>query len=414
MRIISNSFFRKDSAFFDIVFNAIFFKILTVIILFVSNILISRGLSPEGRAEFYLILTLINTVASFSYLGFPTSNIYFISSNKGSLGTHFSQSIVLSCLGGLVMVIYGLFKESVTTFVFIFSIFYTIISMLSLFLGGIFISIQKEKKFFIGELLTPILMVIFYSIFWMLKLNYRFYLIGNLVSILGSVFYFIFHLQKSNHIKFDFNLDMFLDKLKFSSKVYLTTVASFLISKGSIFLVANYCSKNEVGNYSLVIQLVDAITLVPVTIGTYLFPKLVRQELGDRWKIMIKTLILTLILMVFVGILIYFLSDQFIIAIFGIDYSQTSQMLKVFIPGFILISLSSIISQYLASNNYPISMVYIWLTVLIISFIASYFLIPLYGAKGNVISLSISYTFLVFLMLILSNNIRKKNVSSFS
>src|SRR6266849_2025450 len=67
---------------------------------FVSSVLTARWLSPGGRGEYFLIVTLAQTIAQFGNFGIQSSNTYLVARNRALAAPLLANSLWLSLLGG--------------------------------------------------------------------------------------------------------------------------------------------------------------------------------------------------------------------------------------------------------------------------------------------------------------------------
>jgi O-antigen/teichoic acid export membrane protein len=81
------------------------------------------------------------------------------------------------------------------------------------------------------------------------------------------------------------------------------------------------------------------------------------------------------------------------------------------LPGICALGLTSILSQYLASAGIPLTLVFIWMTGLVVELVLALWLIPIHGGIGAMLSLSVAYLAILGMVWILAanhNNAQKK------
>jgi len=86
----------------------------------------------------------------------------------------------------------------------------------------------------------------------------------------------------------------------------------------------------------------------------------------------------------------FFLSEHFIVLFFGHEYSSASQPLIILLSSTIFIYHGVICTQYLIAKNMEIFRFYRVLFGLIINLVLNYFLIPIYGINGAAVATVLS------------------------
>ncbi len=79
---------------------------------FISMIIISRVLGPEGKGIYSLILLIPGLIMTFGSFGLGSGNVYFVGSKKYSIQEVVSNSLVLTILLGsfLILVFWGMLQ----------------------------------------------------------------------------------------------------------------------------------------------------------------------------------------------------------------------------------------------------------------------------------------------------------------
>jgi O-antigen/teichoic acid export membrane protein len=80
----------------------------------------------------------------------------------------------------------------------------------------------------------------------------------------------------------------------------------------------------------------------------------------------------------------------FVPFVFGSRYTEAVPLILTTFPSVLLISLTTVLSQYLASEGFPWGQVFAWAAGLAAQTILSFWLAGLYGAMGVVYALTIS------------------------
>ncbi len=84
-------------------------KILQAALMFVTSVVVSRGLGPEGRGLYYTPLLAATTVIVFSHLGLDQANVFLFGSRRVSIERLIAQSgavaIAAGTVGGILLIV---------------------------------------------------------------------------------------------------------------------------------------------------------------------------------------------------------------------------------------------------------------------------------------------------------------------
>lgn len=382
-------------------------KLFIMIAGIVTSIVTARGLGPVGRGELIALTTLGLTVANFSYMGFPSSNTYFIAKDESLIEKAFSNCLYISLFGSLITFLCALYfldnrdPDYIINSIILF--FFTGTTMLSCFTSNILISINRVNKYNLIELTQSFFILSLYLIFYLFKFSIFYFLLSALfASSLGAVLgiSFLKNYISLNSIRFDFRL--FKKFFKYAFKVYITTFIAFLFARGNIIFLQKYQSLKEIGFFSIALQIYEAISIVPAAIGLILFPRLIQSKIEDRKHKMDLILKQVAILMSFICIPSYFILPYIIPKVFGDSFESSIIIAQALLPGAFFLGLMSVVSQHLASIGYPKLQVLIWIFVFIIWVMVSNYSIPIYGVLASALLTSFVNLLLFILLYLLS------------
>lgn len=381
----------------------------------ISSIITAHSLGPKGRGELVAVTTLCLTVANFSNLGFPSSNTFYIASNRKLLSSIFYNCVYISLAGaflGICISFYFLKVDSDQLFwklsyicIYIFTI------MMSNFLANILVSIDLVKKYNYLDLLQNSSILVLYIIGYLFKLPLYWYLIFTLCGTTFGTIWGYINIRKEIIGFFRFDLVLFKKSIRFAIKVFITTFIAFFIAKGNVFILTKTKTVQDVGIFSIALQLYEAIGIIPSAVGMLLFPYLIKSEEGDRFNSMIKILKQLSVVMFFLCLTAYLTIPYLIPFVFGKQFVPSVEIAQLLLPGAFFLGIMSVVSQYLASCGYPKIQVYVWFLAFIVWGLLSFYFVPLFGTKAVAIIISF-INCLIFLMLFIVSKKNNQNAKS--
>jgi O-antigen/teichoic acid export membrane protein len=146
----------------------------------------------------------------------------------------------------------------------------------------------------------------------------------------------------------------------------------------------------NVGYFSVAMQMGDMMSLIPATVSLLLFPKLVRAR-ADRHVILMKNLIGVVAIMVAGCLLAGALAPYLIPWLMGEPFRPAVPMFIWLLPGILFLSVITVLSQYLAALGFPWALPCVWFAGVVVLITGGIPLIKQYGATGASISISLAY-----------------------
>ena len=185
----------------------------------------------------------------------------------------------------------------------------------------------------------------------------------------------------------------------------------FLNYRLSYFILISYVSIGNIGIYSAAIQVGEALWIIAKSFSMVLYARVSNEP--DEQKAQNITLVLakfSFIFTSFLCILILLIPDTLFQVIFGNDFIGISKILFYLLPGISAFGFSILISSYFSGiGKFYINTICSFIG-LIITIIACYSLIPVYGTIGAAISTSLSYCTSALFLIICFIRFRKISV----
>ncbi|MEO6132063.1 MAG: oligosaccharide flippase family protein [Saprospiraceae bacterium] len=396
-------------------------RIPVMLLSFLSMILLTRLLGPEGNGVYtfvYAGLNLFMTIIGFQLDGSLT---FFLSGKQyenkkvvSTIGYYALVTIIIFMvvLSVVVLIIPGgadLFipKNQPVFFFFCFLSISFIIRSFSNLVQSALRGLFRFKSFNLYITILQVVPVIVYGILLYVSLEdhvtfplttyFKIILINESLLLLAGFFI----LWKSNEIQFSPDTRAYRNQiLKYSSKNLLGTVGHFLNKRLDVWFVEFYQGIAILGQYGLATQISNFISDALTPFNQVLLPYLAGTPVEEH-KIMVgRVARLNLYLALSAAILIAGLSWLFIPLLFGHKFDAAIPASQILAIGIIFISQRLVFTNYFkATDQIRYTIKASWGGV-IITVLLDFLLIPSYGIIGasiaSVIAYGITALFLIY------------------
>lgn len=377
-----------------------------------TGIMIARLLGPTGRGEYFLAITIIGMAQQFGALGLHSSNVYQVAANHQLFPRLAANSLLISLVIGIVgfpVLLLTLPRLFASVDMFTAALIALAVgpSLYYLLMSNLLLGIDRVKQFNWFELLSRLFPLFFIGVFLAFsELTPRMAVVASVLALLTSAVVVVFIAQPSQRIKIDWPL--FKGAINYGLRAYLAAILGFMLSRAGGLLLGLQDKVVEVGHLSVALQLADFMIMLPATAGMILFPKLVGKTEG-RGQLTYNVVKILAGLMAVGCVIAWMLADLLIPLVFGHDFRGSVTVFKYMLPGIFALSLTSVISQYLASHGIPWALIVSWAVGVLLMIGISWLLIPTHGAGAVAIAMSVSY---VAIFVLLSYLALQQNLST--
>ena len=365
------------------------------------GVILTRWLGAAGFGLYSAIIVVPIMVIGFTQLGIRRSTIYHIG-NKLLPEDHIVSALFLLLLWTSVLSIL------ICGFVYFFSsgqpfdpliivlVLLTIPLLLTnVFAGGVFLGKEDIKRASIlnaGPTIMTLLLTILFV--WGLKMSVlgAFMAIALANLIMFSITYRIIIIQFRYNITWKYHEGIMKSMIKLG---LVNAIAVFIMQlnyRMDILMLKKLSTLEEVGFYSLAMQIAEQLWHVPMAIETIILSRSANSNDDKQVHRTVASIFrVSLIIGFLAGIVIFFIAPPLIPLIFGKEFSHSATMIQVVLPGIFLLIGFRILNSRLTGMGKPQIAIYAFLPALIINFIANLFLIPRYGGVGAAWATNISY-----------------------
>lgn len=381
-----------------------------------AGIFLTRQLGPEGKGVYTLLLTNVQLLVMFLGLNLPGAIQFFMANKKIDIRNLTGVGLMLLMIGSfIVFTVLFLFPvagdhflaEGYDTFFFRSYIFISfVITNFNALVTGFLQGSHRFREVNNVSLLNSVLnFIIFVSLYYFsaegwIDAGLEDLLMLTLVILGANTLLLLIYFRKYANMKISFSLSSvyLLPLIKFLIPAYISVLVNFFNYRLTIWLVSEYEGNEQLGFFSLALNLAQLMLMVTLAINTVLYPyfaskndwESAMRDFGFALKInMLVIFSATLLLILTAGILIpLFYGDEFLPSVLPV------QLLAI---GTFFCSQAQVFGHFLGAKNKNWINTYIYAISLLTLGVLGFYLVPEYGNAGAAIASSGSYLLMFIL-----------------
>ena len=371
-----------------------------LLVTFVSSVISSRYLGPEGRGV-YAVLTVISGVAiQLGNFGLHAANTFFLGQDRSLRSQIVTNSAYISVTTGTVLVailipMQPLLWEPGTNSRWLY---YAAIASIPF---GLFYLLAQNIRLGMGQVASFNAMDIFvtasgfaavFIFLVVLRLGVgSLILYASLFNAAAAIWLFMsLRDRNANH----FNQPLFLRMSHYGLKAYVAALFSFLMLRFDLIMVNRMIGTHAAGVYSIAVQIADVLLLLPVSIGMILFPEISAMKSG-AWAFTKKTAQGTGIFLGACCAGVWFIGPFFIQFAYGEQFRESATALRWLLPGIWTLGLNSVLMNYFAGTGMPPVTMISPAIAFFVNLALNLVLIPKMGVAGASLASTICYSIML-------------------
>ncbi|WP_263260786.1 oligosaccharide flippase family protein [Pseudomonas sp. RIT-PI-S] len=369
---------------------------------FISSVVTARLLGPEGRGVFFYWATVASLIVQFGNFGLQSSNTYFLAKGRARLVNLSTNALLVSIFGGLTLgcsvfvVRYLISGQTVDGWEYaVATVALACSGLYFMFGSNLLIALGRISAYNKFELANRYLVLVaIVAVAWVLPSAPILLLTSAAISMLVCLplYYYLRRLDPG----WSPSLSLIGQGIGYAARAYIITALGFMVLRLNTFLLQYFIDDSSLGVWSIAAQLIDVINVIPSTVALILLPKIMRDR--DPYTLMRRSLWFVGGILLGVCILMIILGHYFIVQAYGERFAEAYTILLWGLPGVFCLGLISIYSQYLASAGMPLAQAWVWGSGLVIEMLLSFWLIPIKGLSGGMISMSCAYLCVLLLI----------------
>lgn len=387
--------------------------------LIVGDIILARGLGPEGKGAFVLVLNLTSLGALVLSLGLERSLGVFAARSLDVARRAFANSVLWTLIvGGLgtlaIVALYGPRTADHAPTGLLAPIMPDL-TPAQLWIGAL--SLPGEIAFGIGLVgLLGRQRVLAYNVLRFLRrgtfvvllvgvvlagrLDLELVLLLNLFALAVTAGGIAWSMARAGVVGWSINPRLLLDQLSFGGRTVAGTLAERLHFRANTFLLNALVGVGATGVFSVALGLAETLWYLPTSFGLVLFSRAVRggREGAYIASAMTRTM---LALMLVAAVPLWFVAPSLVELAYGPAFREAGVALQILLPGVLAYSVVAVLSNPLIAWGAPGRVTAVLAAGLVANLTANLLLIPQLGMNGAAVASTISYTLTAAAMLLL-------------
>ncbi|HYG74488.1 MAG TPA: flippase [Planctomycetota bacterium] len=363
----------------------------------VTSVLAARVLGPEARGTFAVAMTIAGIGMQFGNFGLHASNTYFVSEDGSRLAGLTGNSLLVSFGFGIpATILYWLLGQifpsilPVQGTVLLLALLIVPFGLASMLLQNLLLGIQEIRAYNGIEIATKILGVVLLAALLITKLVTIETVVAATLAVtvatFGTVMYFLMRHTKGS---LTCSMAVLKDHLRFGMKPYFSSLLFFLAMRVNVLVTQSILGDKQAGLYAIAMSMADLLMMLPTTVGTIVFPKLVAlKEREEKWKLARKTTRTIALIMLASCIAAGFLSESLLHLLYGSEFVPASPVFRALLPGVFAIAVQAVSVQYLNSLGFPLAPVIGWAVCAVFSLPVAIVLTSRFGIVGSALAYS--------------------------
>jgi O-antigen/teichoic acid export membrane protein len=366
-------------------------RILLIGIGFATSVLVARILGPEGRGLFAVAGAIAAIAIQFGNLGLHSANTYSVARDRSLLPGLLANSLLVSfVLGGLVgLVTWGISRAwpsfaPVPETLLLIALASIPPSLAYMLAQNLLLGIQEVRAFNKIELAARVITVGLITLVIVVGfVTPETVFLAGLAAGVINLAWVLWHLRPFIKGPLRPSWPLLKGNLAYGFRAYLNCLFAFLVIKLDLLMVGYLLGAEQAGYYSISVSMADLVYLLPVVIGTILFPRLAALDtFEEKWSLTNKTALVVASMMIGISTVSMVLAHPAVRLVFGAEYLPAVPAFLVLAGALVFLGVNTIYSNFLGSVGLPWFTVFLWAAVTALNVALNLAAIPKYGIIG--------------------------------
>lgn len=375
---------------------------------FAATVLVARGLGPEGRGEYYLLVVAATTLASVAKLGIEQANVYIVGTKRLPVAAVYGQSGIVALVAGAFAAALMLLAPSLLPGTFGQT------PVLLLALAAIPVPFSIHAQFIAGlqnlygqvtwqfraAIAGGVLQAcIFGGLFLMSLMSVPFVLAANTVAVTVTWFLTIMGsgLRRTTWLRWD--RDLLAESLRQSLLWHVGLILLFLHLRVDLFMVQSMAGPTAVGIYSVSVVLAETILLITDSVAVAVLPHQMSNSLPEAAQLAFRAVRIGGAATIAAALGWVAIGDVLVSTFFGQAFAAAYLPLVVLLPGITFLGVQRMAGAVVLRTGQARTMIVINAMSLLCNVLLNLWWIPSAGIVGAAAASSLSYGLSAFLFL---------------
>jgi O-antigen/teichoic acid export membrane protein len=363
------------------------------------GIILSRILGAGGYGLYSSIIVVPLIVIGFTQLGIRRATMYHLAAGKSAedsiVSAVFILLLITSVLSVLISGLVFLFSESGKADPLLLTLILVTVPFVlcNVFAGGIFLGKQQILKANILNAGPTVMNLAFVIVFvWVLRLSVRGAFLALFLGNISMFFFVFFSIRRSYHLTWKYHEGIMKSMVRLGVVFALSIFIMQLNYRVDIILLKRFSTLEQVGLYSIAVQIAEQLWHVPYAIETIVLTRSAASSDDQASNRTVASIMrVSFLISILSGGALYFISPYLIPLVFGEEFTKSVPMLRGILPGVLVLVVFRILNSRLAGMGRPQVAIYSFILPLILNLLLNILWIPRYGGMGAVWATNISY-----------------------
>ena len=395
-------FYHSD--FFGKVVQTLGTRLILIAIGLITTVLVTRKLGPEGRGLYAAAIAVGAIGIQFGNLGLHASNTYYVAKDRNALSNLIGNSLLTSFgFGGLgigaAWFVFNLYPQwaPLEGSLLGLALLGVPFSLTYLLLQNLLLGIHDVRAYNLIEIFTKVLAASFIVfLIWFTQVTPTALLLSTLGATGVGLLWLGRRLLFYHKASITISRNQFQSALRYGFRAYLAAFFSYLVLRIDLLIVKQLLGAEQAGYYSVAANMTDLIYMLPVVVGTLLFPKLTAMpDPVQKWRYTRNSAIMIGTLMSIVVTLAALFAQWGIGLLFGQEFLPSAPAFIWLMPAIVLMAINTVFMNYFASEGMPWITVYSPGIAALVNILLNFYLLPKWGIIGASFSSIAAYTLML-------------------
>lgn len=384
-------------------------KVVFISVGFVTGVIITRWLGPEGRGIYAALLVYPNLLVTLAELGIRQATAFYIGQKRWEDQAIISASLFIILLSGLafMLVSAGIFfwiqSGQFTWFMVVIAVSLIPIKLLITYSRAVLLGKESFGLYNRLFMATPafVLLATLLLVCW-LNLGITGALSAMWTGYFMAAIYGLYVVSRYAKLRPRPIPDISKGLMKLGAIYALSLFVAELNYSIDIVLMERLSTLEELGKYSLAVSVTEKLWGLPGVLGMVIFSRSANAtDLHALTRMVARTVRLNTIVIFLAGAGLFLLADFLIPFIYGREFAASATMIRFLLPGIIMLAVLKILRLDLSGRGLPMVGLLVGIPPVIMNVLLNIWLIPRFGGNGAAVASSISYSAATLLFVVI-------------
>jgi len=370
----------------------------------VANVLVARALGPAGRGYYGVAAAVTGLAVQFGTFGLHASNTFHVARGRGRVRLLVANSLLVALgLGGAIAAVcFGVFfywpeRAPLYGLPMVLALAAVPFSLAYVLLQSVLLGLEEFRA--CNKLEAALAL---FGLAWAAALvvagraTVTTLLAG---TVLGAVLVAgaaLARLRPYLRGRVRPSRALLGSTLRYGLRGYAAGCFAYLVQRTDLLILDRVHGSRETGYYAAAVSVAMVLGVVPTALGTILFPRLsAMRDPEERWRVVARVLPRLAAVMAAAAALGALLAGPAVLLLFGAEFAPAVAPLRLLMPAVLLLSVNSVLMNYLASSGMPPVTVYSPAAATAVNVGLNLWLIPRLGGTGAAVSSLVAYACMV-------------------